>query len=458
MKNTFGILACTLFFGLQLHGMVVQELSKSEQIAKLDQLPKSMQQFPAYIYFLGLHSLPLDDCLSSPQKPDPVPLKHLIKEYSKEELKRLILVVQGKNPKCAVEFLNFWAALVCAQITLLPKPLKDWSLEDLLKIHALIMYGLPSDDEQPLLAPGTFQHRGFRTTHAVSEKGNPLIFGQGLSDEELNSMESAGNKIAASEPLRNLTDVAKILSDKEYQVWTQMFKMYPDYTHLPELMRQFLADLGQLTIQDMVNVAAYIHHTLVTIHPMSNGNGRLARLLSNIALLKGGMIPFYLDSAEDKFNYMDALWSGKCEAFSDYLNSKMAQKKQTHKDDMKTPNGTSIFEEPKQEVQKTILRLFEQLDLSHNSATATLGLIKQYALSKLELHPCLYCNKISKDFKRCSRCQIVHYCSAECQKKIGHTTKLCARRQHSRKHARIRLHKLQAAAPTYPFEKINRML
>ena len=48
------------------------------------------------------------------------------------------------------------------------------------------------------------------------------------------------------------------------------------------------------------------HYRLVTIHPFSDGNGRTARLLMNLLLLRGGYPPVAI-GPEERADYLDAL-------------------------------------------------------------------------------------------------------------------------------------------------------
>ena len=48
------------------------------------------------------------------------------------------------------------------------------------------------------------------------------------------------------------------------------------------------------------------HYRLVTIHPFSDGNGRTARLLMNLCLLRGGYPPVVV-GPEERADYLDAL-------------------------------------------------------------------------------------------------------------------------------------------------------
>ncbi len=52
--------------------------------------------------------------------------------------------------------------------------------------------------------------------------------------------------------------------------------------------------------------AAWIHHRFTQIHPFQDGNGRVARALASLVLVKDGLFPLIV-SRDDKPNYIDAL-------------------------------------------------------------------------------------------------------------------------------------------------------
>lgn len=54
--------------------------------------------------------------------------------------------------------------------------------------------------------------------------------------------------------------------------------------------------------------AAYAHHAFTAIHPFADGNGRTARLLASIWLLRGASIPLWIRT-DEKDAYLDALRS-----------------------------------------------------------------------------------------------------------------------------------------------------
>jgi len=65
----------------------------------------------------------------------------------------------------------------------------------------------------------------------------------------------------------------------------------PSPQKVPDLMKKFADDIPELKSKHHpVEFAALLHLNLVTIHPFSDGNGRTARLLMNLALLQAGYI------------------------------------------------------------------------------------------------------------------------------------------------------------------------
>jgi Fic family protein len=57
-----------------------------------------------------------------------------------------------------------------------------------------------------------------------------------------------------------------------------------------------------------VNVYAWTHLSFVRIHPFFDGNGRIARLIANLPLLKNGNPPLLI-SPEHRAEYIDLLWT-----------------------------------------------------------------------------------------------------------------------------------------------------
>lgn len=88
----------------------------------------------------------------------------------------------------------------------------------------------------------------------------------------------------------------------------------PHYNLLPNLMAEFSNQLQFLlknvkVEDDLIYSLAFAHHKIVQIHPFKNGNGRVARLLSNlIAYLNGYQaIQIYHSEGDARKKYIDAI-------------------------------------------------------------------------------------------------------------------------------------------------------
>ncbi len=91
----------------------------------------------------------------------------------------------------------------------------------------------------------------------------------------------------------------------------QTFIEYAAPEDVPALMTDWLAELNRLTDaplteSEAVEACAKLHLGLVHIHPFWDGNGRLARLLSNIPMLRSGHLPVVID-VQNRKEYIDIL-------------------------------------------------------------------------------------------------------------------------------------------------------
>lgn len=83
----------------------------------------------------------------------------------------------------------------------------------------------------------------------------------------------------------------------------------PVFLHVPQLMDDFFAfyDDNKNTMHP-VELASELHERLVTIHPFIDGNGRTARLLMNLILIRHGYPMTILSSENEKrYAYYDSL-------------------------------------------------------------------------------------------------------------------------------------------------------
>lgn len=81
--------------------------------------------------------------------------------------------------------------------------------------------------------------------------------------------------------------------------------IFPNPLKVPELMHGLVADINALDVHPVIR-AARAHYGLVAIHPFVDGNGRTARLLMNLLLLRAGYPPALLP-VETRGRYYDVL-------------------------------------------------------------------------------------------------------------------------------------------------------
>lgn len=66
--------------------------------------------------------------------------------------------------------------------------------------------------------------------------------------------------------------------------------------------------------------ATWFHHAFTTIHPFQDGNGRIARLLASLILIKHGLFPFTVLREEAKVKYIDALEKADAHEFQPLID------------------------------------------------------------------------------------------------------------------------------------------
>ncbi len=83
----------------------------------------------------------------------------------------------------------------------------------------------------------------------------------------------------------------------------------PNPAKVPDLMKAWLTSARD---SHPVIQAAHDHQTLVDIHPFADGNGRIARLIMNLALLKNGLPPVAIPSdSKSRLTYHEAVESSR---------------------------------------------------------------------------------------------------------------------------------------------------
>jgi Fic family protein len=95
---------------------------------------------------------------------------------------------------------------------------------------------------------------------------------------------------------------------------------FPSPAEVPALMGDFAAWLA--TASDTPDTAFTAHRKLVDIHPFNDGNGRAARLLMNLILLRGGYPPVAV-RPEDRPAYILALRQIDSDSFNRLLHVRL---------------------------------------------------------------------------------------------------------------------------------------
>lgn len=76
----------------------------------------------------------------------------------------------------------------------------------------------------------------------------------------------------------------------------------PSYSKIVKLMEEYISNIKELKLHP-IKKAAFIHHELVRIHPFLDGNGRVARLITNLYLMQMGHPPIVLKKEERRKYY-----------------------------------------------------------------------------------------------------------------------------------------------------------
>lgn len=84
--------------------------------------------------------------------------------------------------------------------------------------------------------------------------------------------------------------------------------LYCPPIHVENEIDNLIAILRKLEDDEVkpVIIAAWLHHAFTQIHPFQDGNGRLARLLASLILIKYGLFPFTVKGSEKK-RYIESL-------------------------------------------------------------------------------------------------------------------------------------------------------
>ena len=121
--------------------------------------------------------------------------------------------------------------------------------------------------------------------------------------------------------LRSGPDIAGRYADQGRYVLTDAGRRsFPSPAEIPALMGEFSQWLG--AAPDTADTAFTAHRRLVEIHPFNDGNGRTARLLMNLVLIRGGFPPVAV-RPEDRPAYIAGLQQGHADMFDRLLYERL---------------------------------------------------------------------------------------------------------------------------------------
>ena len=91
------------------------------------------------------------------------------------------------------------------------------------------------------------------------------------------------------------------------------YHRYLPADEVPEAMKKFIDDFNDLYHADadkemLIDAYAVSHVAFTSIHPFYDGNGRIARLISNLPILFAGCPPIVIPK-ESREEYLQALWA-----------------------------------------------------------------------------------------------------------------------------------------------------
>ena len=100
----------------------------------------------------------------------------------------------------------------------------------------------------------------------------------------------------------------------------RIFKYCPAL-HVASEMDQLVEISNQIWLNEVnpIIVAAWFHHGFTQIHPFQDGNGRMARLLASLILIRGNLFPFTI-KRDEKIKYIDALEKADSAKPQDLIN------------------------------------------------------------------------------------------------------------------------------------------
>lgn len=141
-----------------------------------------------------------------------------------------------------------------------------------------------------------------------------LLAKETITKEDLCELHRAVQNEAVIDILRPVGEYKKEINGRNFAVDGRLkYFEYPHPDRVEPLMRSWFEILNgslqkTINIKEALKCYAKVHIGFVTIHPFFDGNGRLARLIANIPLLKNGFLPLMVDATRRK-EYLELLFA-----------------------------------------------------------------------------------------------------------------------------------------------------
>ena len=143
---------------------------------------------------------------------------------------------------------------------------------------------------------------------------NEMVQADAITESDLFDLHKAVMDKSAMDYLRPIGNWKREVNGTTGMMDGKVIYMeYASALDTPSLMVRWLAEFNQKlnqanTAKQALETYAWTHLSFVRIHPFVDGNGRMARLLANLPVLRGGSPPIVI-SVADRAAYIDLLWS-----------------------------------------------------------------------------------------------------------------------------------------------------
>lgn len=202
---------------------------------------------------------------------------------------------------------NYRSGLDLASTTILQNPCffkksTDEILEFIKDLHRTLTEGLPARhaESDSQMRPGEYRKTFVTINHDQNvEWTADSLTGQlkklGATQTEIQRYYNSALQKAMDYQAGGLHP-DKSLTKGEKKLISKLFSFPPDYPEIPEMMHKFVVDLKDYASREIhpVALAAWAHCELGRIHPFSDANGRIARILMNAILIRGGYEPIVI--------------------------------------------------------------------------------------------------------------------------------------------------------------------